>query len=170
VGVDVDWVTKNKKNSDYFVVERSLNGDSGFDSVGEVQAAGNSSELQSYYLKDQNSILGEINYYRLKQVDLDGKIQYSNVKSVYVSFGENAMVYPNPSNGSFRIKFEDQYMTGYMIVSITNLLGQQVYAENVQVHDGKIDIQNHKLVSGMYMLEIQNSDGEQLFSTSISIK
>lgn len=66
----IEWVTTSEVNSDYFIVERSLNGGE-WDRVGTVKSAGNSNVLINYELVD-NSFESTINYYRLTQVDFDG--------------------------------------------------------------------------------------------------
>lgn len=64
------WTTASEQNSNYFEVERSLNG-AEWDVVGRVQSAGNSSSTLHYELEDRG-FERTINYYRLKQVDFDG--------------------------------------------------------------------------------------------------
>lgn len=65
------WTTISEENSDYFIVERSLNG-ADWDAVGRISAAGNSTSTINYEMEDR-AFTNFINYYRLKQVDKDGK-------------------------------------------------------------------------------------------------
>lgn len=74
------WTTATEQNSDYFDVERSLNGGE-WDLVGHVQSAGNSSTTLHYEIEDRG-FEPTINYYRLKQVDFDGTTKYYNIISV----------------------------------------------------------------------------------------
>ena len=74
------WTTATEQNSDYFDVERSLNGGE-WDLVGRVQSAGNSSTTLHYEIEDRG-FEPTINYYRLKQVDFDGTTKYYNIISV----------------------------------------------------------------------------------------
>jgi hypothetical protein len=74
------WSTASEVNSDYFHVERSVNGGE-WDIVGYVQSAGNSSTTLDYQLEDRG-FEPTINYYRLKQVDFDGTTKYYNIVSV----------------------------------------------------------------------------------------
>jgi hypothetical protein len=76
------WSTANEQNSSHFEIERSLDGLS-FDILDKIMASGNSKTLINYSFMDKNTALGT-NYYRLKQVDLDGKTSYSAIQ--FVSF------------------------------------------------------------------------------------
>lgn len=73
------WTTASEQNSNYFEVERSLNG-AEWDVVGHVQSAGNSSSTLHYELEDRG-FERTINYYRLKQVDFDGTTKIYNIIS-----------------------------------------------------------------------------------------
>ncbi len=97
----VQWATASEINQSHFEIERSSDGKN-FNYIGAVYSSqSHSSQLKSYDFIDQNPQTG-INYYRLKQVDLDGQFIYSNM--VYViyddisSFKHNNFftLYPNP--------------------------------------------------------------------------
>ncbi|GAB2604643.1 endonuclease/exonuclease/phosphatase family protein [Spirosoma areae] len=78
--VAVSWTTSSETNSAYFDVERSPNARE-FSAIGRVTAAGDAQSLKTYGLLDENPLRGT-SYYRLKQVDLDGKTTYSTIVSV----------------------------------------------------------------------------------------
>lgn len=77
--VQLQWTTAEELNSDRFIVERSADG-AGFQSLGEVQAAGNTSGPMTYQFTDDAPL--PMNYYRLRQLDLDGQHSYSDVIAV----------------------------------------------------------------------------------------
>ncbi|KUG09048.1 hypothetical protein ASU33_19685 [Solirubrum puertoriconensis] len=80
--VRLDWATATERNSAAFVVERSLDGQA-FAPLGTVPAAGNSSSLRRYGWVDGPDLPGAaVLYYRLRQVDLDGTLNYSPVRAV----------------------------------------------------------------------------------------
>jgi len=66
-----NWITATEINTDYFVIQRTINGID-FEDVGIIKAAGNSFNNISYEFEDPSPLDG-ISYYRLKQYDLDGK-------------------------------------------------------------------------------------------------
>lgn len=98
-GNKICWSTVTENNNDYFVIEKSKDAIS-FETLGIEIGAGNSSTLLNYSLIDTNPY--ELTYYRLKQVDYDGKETYSNIIVV------------NKNKKELKI------------VKITNILGQEV--------------------------------------------
>ena len=67
----IEWSTASEQNSDYFQIEISTNGYE-FRSLGQIQAAGNSTSKQDYQWIDKGPLPNSFNYYRLLQYDLDG--------------------------------------------------------------------------------------------------
>jgi hypothetical protein len=97
--VELTWQTASEQNNDYFVVERSQDGID-WEVIEQMNGAGNSTELISYKTYDFYP-LSAVSYYRLKQVDYDGKTSYSEIRSVINT--ESLMILPNPSAGIFNI-------------------------------------------------------------------
>lgn len=93
----LNWSTATESNNKGFYIERSKDGRN-FTSIGFVNGAGNSSQIKNYTYTD--GTLKDINvsttYYRLRQVDLDGKSTYSNVLSLDLKNIFKWRVYPNP--------------------------------------------------------------------------
>ncbi len=95
--VDLTWETTSEQNSDHFTIERSADAIS-FETIAIVKSNENSFNKNSYLKTDENP-LHNVNYYRLKQTDLDGTETTYRVVSVRTE-GTDAP-YPNPSNGLF---------------------------------------------------------------------
>ncbi len=84
----IKWSTSMEVNTAYFEVESGLNLEN-FESVAKVKAAGNSNRTRYYSISDENVNNSDV-YYRIKQVDNDGKFSYSKVfKSVSSTFNSN---------------------------------------------------------------------------------
>lgn len=106
---DINWSSSSEINSAYFDIERSIDGYT-FNAIGNVLAAGNSTTEQFYSMIDRNLPTSrgsqDVFYYRLKMVDLDGKFEYSDVRSV--RFDNDSEVefntYPNPTAGKVYVK------------------------------------------------------------------
>lgn len=101
--VKLDWATQSESNSDRFEVERSTNGKD-FKVIATIRAAGNSTLTQNYSAIDNNPENGN-NYYRLRQVDLDGKFTYSMIKTLKWSTIELVKLYPNPVRNMVNVRF-----------------------------------------------------------------
>ena len=89
----LEWSTATEINNDHFDIERSSNGIS-FEKIGIVKGSGNSSTPLHYQAAD-NHPLGGNNYYRLRQIDIDGKYTYSVVIIVANGVAKNVVkLYP----------------------------------------------------------------------------
>lgn len=98
--VELGWTTLAERNSDYFSIQHSVNGEV-WRPIGQVTAAGNSQDERNYSFVDATPSNGQ-NLYRLRQVDFDGTFYYSDVVSVSiasVSGVKDVFVYPNPPVG-----------------------------------------------------------------------
>lgn len=125
------WTTATEMNNNYFDVERSVDGKIFTKITTVVSSAtnGNSTISLNYAYADDVSGFKSTIYYRLKQVDKDGKYTYSNVLRVNIAttVSDNLQVYPNPvisNNVNLKVQlFTDQNVQ----VRITDMLGSIVY-------------------------------------------
>jgi len=89
------WQTASETNNDYFQIERSISGTQlDWEAVSKVAGAGNSNTHRNYLYEDQHPYSGR-SYYRLKQVDFDGRFAYSSIESVVFELSKTP--YPNPA-------------------------------------------------------------------------
>ncbi len=95
--VELNWTTASEINNDHFEIQRSMDAMNWIE-MGRVNGAGNSSSNIHYQHIDY-SPFNEINYYRLKQVDVDGKFEYSWIISIDIDKNKKPeiLAYPNPS-------------------------------------------------------------------------
>jgi hypothetical protein len=90
----LNWATATEHNSSNFEIQRSSNG-SNFVAVGTVAAAGTSSVVKNYQFTDAGLAEG-IYYYRLKQVDIDGRFIYTDILRIHKKAITSIAVIPNP--------------------------------------------------------------------------
>jgi hypothetical protein len=94
----LEWETAQEQNADHFDIEQSSNGIQ-FTKLASVQAKGNSS-IASQYHYNYTGFLQPTHYFRLKEVDQDGKSSYSPIISVTNGInGQTIRVHPNPAQG-----------------------------------------------------------------------
>ncbi len=147
----VKWETASEQNNSGFAVERNINGV--WEQVGFVpsQATGGTSFSDlSYQFIDLNNTKG-ITQYRLKQIDIDSKSKYSEIRSVRGD-GQagKTIVYPNPSSdGKVNIVFEDATVS--RDISVTDMSGRTI-KQLKGITSNNITIDN--LTPGMYSLRI----------------
>ena len=89
------WATASESGSDHFEVERSADGNV-FSTISSLPAHGNSSEVLSYSFVDHSPLTGT-NFYRIREVDIDGHFLYSKVVTISFDIATRAAVYPNPA-------------------------------------------------------------------------
>lgn len=100
----LSWTTASEINNAFFEVEHSQDGIK-FTSVEKLAGAGNSNEYQDYEYLHRNMPVGE-NFYRLKQVDLDGQFSYSKTVSLRRDLQEIA-IFPNPVNDYLTVSIHE---------------------------------------------------------------
>jgi len=146
------WQTTKEKNSEQFVIERSIDGKH-FEMLDKIKAIGNSDETNEYSYTDRKPIIGS-NYYRLRMEDKDGSFENSEIKVVDVSLNGNSaiQVYPNPVKDELVVIF-NQISTEEKI-SLYDLEGIEVFKQSLEQIVGvqKFDIKN--LPSKIYILKI----------------
>ncbi len=148
------WTTGSEINNDYFEVLRSQNGKS-FNSIGEVNGKGNSFSNIDYSFEDEDPLNGT-SYYRLKQIDFDGKFEYSDI---VISRNKtlNAAIYPTTTSDFISIDLEaDQGST----LTIYNNIGQVV--KTVLLQDTNNSINISALNKGVYYIRIDNQGARMI--------
>lgn len=155
----LQWKTVTETNNDHFVIERSTDGRSNWRTVASVKSKGNSLEAQSYSTYDAHPVNGD-NYYRLKQVDKDGKFSLSDVKLVTMQLIKAVLsVYPNPTKGDINFILSN-YSGGTITAKLADINGNIVHTEVISVNSAntyKLNITN-KLSPGTYMLQLTGKE------------
>ncbi|MEM9830858.1 MAG: T9SS type A sorting domain-containing protein [Bacteroidota bacterium] len=160
------WKTASEENNDFFEVQRSKDGES-WEKIGIVDGAGNSSSIVSYSYKDENPLVGTI-YYRLRQVDFDGKFDYSKITSVevdgYPALNTSVLdirVFPNPTPGVVTLQVEGLPYGAMVTVKLLDIFGNA--QEVAEISSGKLVggiklNQQGQLPSGLYFVDIQQGN------------
>jgi hypothetical protein len=156
----LDWQTSQEWNSSHFDVLRSLDGRD-FKSVATLDAAGNSNTLKNYTFNENISGSGYV-YYRLRQVDVDGKSTLSDI--VRLRLGNSKEVsfdlYPNPFVDNLNASFTAGKNANATLV-IRNINGQVLFTKTINVIKGSNTVQLNNLPvlsRGMYHVSILNED------------
>ena len=151
--VRLDWRTAAEKNTNYFELLKSKNGID-FETVGKVDASGESTTQKNYYYLDKDPFTGP-NYYKLLQHDKDGKFVEIGTRVVNVAMAQQWNVYPNPAKDFFHIDFKNH--VGHVEIQLVDAVGRTVHQQAKQLTggDGSIFVQfNKKLIAGKYYLRI----------------
>ncbi|CAN5505090.1 hypothetical protein BH11BAC1_BH11BAC1_30390 [soil metagenome] len=154
------WITATETNNDHFDVERSKDANL-FRKIGEMKGfgAGTSVHNMEYKFQDVDVCTGTL-YYRLKQVDIDGRFTYSDVVAVSC---KNSLVSlsPNPARNTFNLNFY-QPQSGNVTVEVSDLVGQVLLTKIFDIEKGYNDrtIDISTLANGIYYLKIVNLNSQ----------
>jgi len=163
-GILLNWQTATEVNNYGFEVERAIVDSelriSEFTKIGFVEGHGNSNSTKNYSFTDNLVTTGKYSY-RLKQIDIDGKFEYSDV--VLVTLNQNipnnfelSQNYPNPFNPTTEINFSIPTNENVSII-VFNLLGEevaQVINKELLAGSHKIQFDASKLSSGIYFYKM----------------
>jgi hypothetical protein len=154
----LNWKTLQEINTASFDIERS-NDAIGFKKIGAVNAAGNSNVGVEYSFIDNNPLHG-MNYYRLKQIDVDGRFIYTPVRQVLFDKLDAATVkyYPNPTNGILTIELSIENSNELRVVNICNAAGAVVNQLKIAANAGsKMHIDLSKYAKGIYFIQVKTA-------------
>jgi hypothetical protein len=147
-GVKLNWVTTNEVSNAYFNVERSIDGIS-FESVAKVNASMNVTDRAIYSYVDEAPANG-MNFYRVSQVDIDGKHYITSVVSAKGNCNVIAPIelFPNPATEVVKVKG----LSGTNTIRLFNILGQQIMDETTTADVYPVKVST--LTSGTYQVQV----------------
>ncbi len=149
------WVTASEKNNLGFSIERSTDARH-FEKIGWKDGAGDSREKQIYTFDDAAAIPGKTYYYRLHQVDFDGKTSSSPLKSIRLPNG-NIRISPNPAHGKFTLDLPDK-TSGQADITLLDLQGKPVRQWTKEVKsDESLALDTGNLHTGFYLVHVRVS-------------
>lgn len=164
--IELNWVTKTEVNNYGFNVERRIN-EGEWNNLGFVEGHGNSNSPKEYSYTDKDLFAGGSKFqYRLKQVDTDGKFEYSDVVEVEIvpTKFELSQNYPNPFNPSTTIQFSLPKAT-QLKINIYNMLGELVETLAEGTYEAgyhKAEFNASTLPSGAYIYRFESPDFVQV--------
>ena len=160
--VHLKWTTATETNNQGFEILRSAENDKEWQNAGYIAGFGTTTEPKSYSFVDSKLDAGNYTY-RLKQIDFDGTVTYSEEVNVEVeiplvySLEQN---YPNPFNPSTTIKYSLSD-DGFVRLAVYNLLGEEVTTlVNTEQKAGRYEVvfDASKLSSGVYMYRLESNN------------
>lgn len=169
-GIKLDWVTQSENNTQAFVVERAVQaiaencslgvctGMAPFEPIGELKAAGTSSTALKYTFLDEAPGLG-VNFYRIKMVDIEGNVEYSN--TIHVSsteFKSNLEVFPNPNNDILFIRVLSSGDPATQL-NLYDIQGRKIWDAKLSLRAGEeqvIELPSRSYAAGTYIVEFRN--------------
>jgi hypothetical protein len=167
--VQLHWATNFEQNSNRFEIERTINGKE-WETAGTVKAQGTSVTKKTYEFTDdvgKNTALKRALYYRLKQIDDEGKVAMSRILVVRV-YNTHAVkmvsVTPNPAKNDIAVTAQLNE-SGYVAMKILNADGAIVMNKALKADVGTnsfiMEGSSH-LQPGQYMLDVCVNSKERM--------
>lgn len=150
-GALLTWATATETNNSHFEIERSADGML-FNTIANIKGANTSNSNRAYTYTDKDLLQGTY-YYRLKQVDVDGKFTYSNVVALNFSLNEKnqLLIYPNPV--ADHLKFSYSAGANKITAEIYDMQGKKVMEKSFSANEAT-SIEVGHLKTGLYVLKI----------------
>jgi len=167
--VNLRWTSTFELNNDRYEVERSTDGVN-FQKVGSVKGLGNSSGKHDYQFSDDVSknVLNKNDvYYRLKQVDVNGKSSYTKslVVRVYrTKTLQSLSVTPNPAINDIRVNVQLNE-NAYIVLKVANSVGMEIMRKTTRGSNGTNNLRlegTSGLKPGVYFLEVIVNSNERM--------
>lgn len=155
----LSWATASEIDNESFELERSIDAKN-WSVIGTIEGAGQSTSTNFYEYDDRNAPFGRV-YYRVKQVDFDGKFEYANnVVTLSRTLADDGkkfdfILYPNPTiNKRVRIRLNAAYSAAATI-TISDLSGKILNSEVLWVDgQGNSEEFNCDFVAGTYIVKV----------------
>lgn len=149
------WATSSENNTYQFIIEHSVDGIY-FSTVGNIAAAGNSTLTKRYEFSQHKPVVGK-NFYRIKQIDLDGKFSYSSIVLLkQPTFKTTLIISPNPTQNVVSIYFEND---DAKTIELFGINGKLLQSEQIKAGSNTHKIYLDKYSSGVYLLRLQSING-----------
>ncbi len=148
------WITASETNNKGFEIERSYDG-SNFEQIGFEKGHNYSSETKEYTFIDKRPISGTC-YYRLKQIDFDGRFEYSEIQTVKIPKSSIKLI-GNIVNDILNFQIDNK-STINVSYTILNSVGKVVQEGSLMVDKNISTININNLINGHYFININNQE------------
>ena len=155
--IHLEWTTTNEINNHGFFIQRSLDGVS-FTDIDFVSATVSPQIVNSYSYLDQLDLTGSL-FYRLKQIDYDGSVDFTDIRNVRITpESDKPLYYPNPSSGNIYLDYKPLENEILQEIIIYNKLGQMIQkveckAKNVDI----LELETKTLNKGIYLIVLRSN-------------
>ncbi len=148
----LEWATAMEQNAERFEIEVSADGTQ-FSKISSVPAKGNSLSESNYH-STYTGKTGASTFFRLKQIDKDGHVEYSPVILVKAN-ADNLLITtsPNPVRNRVSIASDNSAITGVQIFSASGVLVKSVRSNN----SNRLSVDMSRLPKGTYYLQIESA-------------
>ena len=158
----VEWSTATEINSEFFEVERRVGDEPSFSMIAKVVATGMSLEQSEYNFNDMDVAKAAVYYYRIKQVDTDGRVDYSDIVSVTRENVSPVMsLYPNPTINATIIKVIGSGVEDAMVSVYSKdgkLIRSGLVLDEIAMDSYELRLDVSTFYPGLYTIQIETAE------------
>lgn len=161
----LQWATATEENTLVFQIEKSTNGYD-YQLIGAVEASHSSATEKRYSFAD--NAIGEVAYYRVKQLDVNGNFAYSTAVRVnrQTEVLRSVTLYPVPVTGSLSVSWEGAYYKA----SVYNRLGRLVKEVALDGSERHLQLSTSAFAPDFYVLEMKSYEGDPVVKKFLVIE
>lgn len=152
----ITWTTVSEVNNNVQMVNRSKDGISGWEVVGEVSGT-NTKETATYEVYDNQPY--NMSFYRIHSIDFDGKEQFSKVVSLQRTAGTGFIqaILPNPTASFIEIQFQPEFddKVVYTVMDITGKIWKSEVGSALGNSESKFMMDMSDLNTGLYFVNVR---------------
>lgn len=155
---DLKWVTASEINVSHYVIEKSIDG-TNFSDAGLMFAYGSTTDQTNYSFSDNlTTTTATVVYYRLRAVDIDGEMQYSETRIIRLSKQKGpaltVLTYPNPVNNELRVTLPAEWQSKPVVFELFSLNGQ-VVKRSQTANSSQTETMNLSAIApGVYVVKV----------------
>ena len=160
--VNLEWSTLQEVNNSNFVIERSKDQKT-WSTIGSVASAGNSTTKNVYTYIDNAPEAGN-NFYRLRQVDLNGQVSFSETVRIVHIIKKNISIFPNPVNAAAQLYTKEAFKPS-QVIQLIDAKGTRLKTIN-PTGGNRVQIEMNGLAAGLYLIQLMEN-GRIIESVSV---
>ncbi len=154
--VELNWSTEQETNNSHFNIERSFDGRS-WSTIGVIMGNGTTNQLHKYSYTDKKFEQAMV-HYRLRQVDLDGKYEFSAIKTVRNNETNSAVNIYASSKQQIAVDLNKE-VKGQLVVRVLNTNGQLVAQQTFTNASYRVNLSTGNNASGLYIVQVTDGRG-----------
>ena len=166
--IAIEWHVENETGIQKYNIERSSDGNA-FSRIAYKNITSGYGNAATYKWLDENPLTGN-NFYRIKSIGIDGKVEYSQIIKVFLGNTKPTLViYPNPATEGIIHLQMNNMPVGIYKIQLINSTGQVIMVKTIKHF---ADHSNQKLIfsgipKGVYVLKVNHPDGSTSSTTII---
>ncbi len=153
--VALTWTTASEQQNESFTLEKSYDAVQ-WKAFKTLDGAGNSHQIIHYRAYDTQPYR-PFTYYRLRQKDVDGSLNYSPIIRVDVQSPERSVIYPNPANETLTIAIPQGLHE--VKVSLRDVSGDELFCDTFTASGGEVRFNSSAWKAGIYVMTLLYEHG-----------